>query len=443
MERCFTHRLARSLTGSLLMICFYTPGAPLHAEPDGPSPGPSNASAAATGSWGDVNEDGLITAADAALLQTYILNKGSLTLAQAERIIRYGDVAGTVNRSEIGNGVVDRHDAIRSVLLTSGIIDAGTAGPVAASYGDVDSDNHVTIVDAVIVNRRRSGILPDASTLARVDAPGRGDISPTIPFLSFGDGRITSEDVALVQQRADGAEPSPPAYLDYWPLHAPTEAYPDTLPDLYTFTDVNGFTGDSLHRISFVTQSPKEVDGYTVTDVVGTDGSLVGVFKGIDGSIYAKYIKHPQTFGDNLIEFATPIKLLDIEATKGAVSEWRGTTRGYAAPLGVRPVVYSGAIIDKGPRYVPSAGDFPSGEPPSRWSSTISLRLDVGLLPGPQSQLEMQQAFFFDFTPGIGIIGRGQASLMGSPAPTGDRVRLEQTSARVRGRSYSLRTPAP
>jgi hypothetical protein len=55
----------------------------------------------------------------------------------------------------------------------------------------------------------------------------------------------------------------------------------------------------------------------------------------------------------------------------------------------------------------------------------------------------MQQAFFFDFTPGIGIIGRGQASLMGSPAPTNDRVRLEQTSARVRGRNYSLNTPAP
>jgi hypothetical protein len=399
--------------------------------------------AAASGSWGDVDEDGYITGADARLAQRYIDNRGSLTLAQAERIIRYGDIAGTVNRTTIGNNVVDDQDVMREGLLCAGLIDAGTTGVVKADYGDVDGDGKVTIVDMVAVNRSRSGITAPAEIQTRVMARGGGDVSPTVPFISFGDGQITSADVAAILARAMGTETNAPVYQDFWPLHSPTADYPTTPADLYAFTDVNGYTGDLLHRISFATQSPKQVRGYTVTEVVGTDGSIVGAFKGIDGSIYALYFKYPRTFGDNLIEFASPVKVLDIRAVNGEIAEWSGRASGTLLSFGVRPIVFRGRVLSQAPVYVPSAGSYPAGTPPSRWSSTIRVRLDIGVLAGPTSQQEMQQAFFFDFTPNIGIVGRGQASLMGSPAPTNDRVRLEQDSARVRGLNYSLSEPTP
>lgn len=399
--------------------------------------------AAASGDWGDVNEDGCITGADARLVQQYIDNRGSLTLAQAERIVRYGDIAGTVNRTTIGDNVVDGQDVMRGGLLWAGLIDAGTTGVVRADYGDVDGDGKVTIVDMVTVNRSRSGLTAPPEIQARVAARGGGDISPTVPYISFGDGRITAADVAAILARAMGTETNGPAYPDFWPLHAPTADNPATPADLYTFTDVNGYTGDLLHRISFVTQTPKQVRGYTVTDVAGTDGSIVGAFKGIDGSIYALYFKYPQTFGDNLIEFASPVKVLDVRAVNGEISEWSGRTSGTLVSFGVRPVVFRGRVLSREPVYVPSAGAYPAGAPPSRWSGTVRVRLDVGILAGLTSQQEMQQAFFFDFAPNIGIVGRGQASLMGSPAPTNDRVRLEQDTARVRGINYSLTEPAP
>ncbi|HOC32368.1 MAG TPA: dockerin type I domain-containing protein, partial [Armatimonadota bacterium] len=189
--------------------------------------------------YGDVNGDGLVNSADINLLRTYLTNPSVLSTERKDRIRRFGDINNIVNRTTIGNGILDSHDVVRHALMAGGIIDAGTAGVARADYGDVDGDGKVTLVDTVIIQRSLSGFKNPAYE-TKVRSKGLGDISPTIPYVSFGDKAITDADFQQLQARAAGSEPNPPAYVDYWPAQCPNIEFTGVVADRYTFTDLNG-----------------------------------------------------------------------------------------------------------------------------------------------------------------------------------------------------------
>lgn len=392
--------------------------------------------------FGDVNADGLVTPADAALVQQYI--DFPLTLASVpwvkERIRRYGDVAGVDVHNTVGNNVVDTNDTQRHLLLGGGIIDPGTAGaysPVGGGvYGDVNGDGQVDIVDSVILARSVRGIAHPGYE-ANVHTRGKGDISPTTPFIGFGDGIINAADVSVITARANGTEANPPPYVDYWPMHAPNADHPTIVSDTYEFTDLNGLTGDMNHKIFYTTQSPKEYNGFTVTEIAGTDGSVVGVFKGVDGSVYVLYVQYPLAFGSREITFQSPVKIIDASKTT-AGQTFGGNVVGFSANIGDRIVPFTVTVLANDDVTTPAAGFYPGF---STWSKTLQVRLDIALVAYRPGQLEMQQAFFFDFTPFVGMVSRGQTAMRGSAAPTPDKPYCELDSATVRGIKYSATKP--
>lgn len=392
--------------------------------------------------WGDVNGDGKVTEADAQMVEAYLANPNAFTAAQRDRIKRYGDINGTQNHNAIGNGVVNSQDSMRMLLMAGGIIDPGTAGPAPAGYGDINGDGVVDLLDAVATQRGANG-LGDAATLTVVNTRGRGDISPTVPSISFGDKAITQDDANAIRARAFGTEANPPAYIDHWPLRAPFDIYTSLNADTYTFTDVTGRSGDLMHQVTYQTQAPKEINGFTITEMKGTDGSLIGVYKATDGSVYAKYLKYPYAFGNRLLTFDAPMKILDNSAMTNPGATWSGETSTSPADLGYRPVTYKGTLLANEDVYTPAAGNFTAAgdAPKSTWSKTARIRLDVALLAGPESSIEMQQAFFYDLMPFIGMVNRGQAALRGSAAPTTDRPLLRLDEVRARGVTYSPTAP--
>lgn len=393
--------------------------------------------------WGDVTGDGVVTQADVDMVAEYLLpTHGTLTKQEKERVRRYGDIAGVVNRTTVGNNVVDTNDALRHVLLSGGVIDAGTAGTYqpgipGSKYGDVNGDGRVDIVDSVLVRRHLSGKVTDPAILARINARGLGDISPTIPYVSFGDGTIDAADLTTVTARALGTESNPPAYVDYWPMHAPDFEHPTVSPDVYMFTDLNGLTGDMNRQIGYGTNPAREYNGYTVTDVVGDDGSKVGVFKGIDGSVYALYITYPLAFGNRGVVFQSPVKIIDSNATVPGGS-FHGEVVGYNEDLGYRRVPFTVTVLANDDVTTAAAGAYLGY---STWSKTLQIRLDIALVAYRAGQMEMQQAFFFDFAPFIGIVTRGQTAMRGSPAPTPDKPYCELDTATVRGIMYAPGKP--
>lgn len=395
-----------------------------------------------TGPWGDVDQDGFVTVTDADLVDAYIANPGSLSLPQRERIVRYGDIAGAHNVNSVGNGVVDMNDLLRITRLAAGIIDPGTAGPEFPHYGDVDNDGKVTILDLVHLARYLNGLESDAALIARIQTAGVGDVAPTTQKVAFGDGQITAADSLLIRQRAMGTEVNPPAYQDYWPM----------IPgDKYQFTDINRRSGDALNQTTFLTSAGAnplnysfEPRGYTVSEVVADDGaSLAGVYKGINGSIYALYAQFPY-FSAQRMDFQSPMKVLDVtQLTPGA--SWTGDIVGNMTSVGLHPVHYKVTVLRVGDTYTNAAGAYNTPPTPifSTWSQTVSIRIDIAVLASANSRIEMQQAVFFDFAPGIGPVRRGQAPIQGMAAPTNDRPLIELDQTTVRSITYSKTLPTP
>jgi len=395
-----------------------------------------------TGPWGDVDQDGFVTLADADLVHTYLTNPDSLTPQQRERIVRYGDVAGTHNETVVGDGAVDMNDILRVARIAGGIIDPGTAGPTYPHYGDVDGDGIVTIQDVLVLARYITGLETDPALVARIQTRGVGDVWPTTQKVVFGDGQITADDEALIRLIATGADLNPPAYPDYWPL----------IPgDQYTFTDLNHRSGDALGQTTFTTSAPSapsgypfDPRGYTVSEVAGNDGSsLAGVYKGINGSVYALYVQFP-FFSAERMDFQSPMKILDVtNLTPGA--SWSGDLVSQVSSFGLRPVHYKVTVLSVGGKYTNAAGNYPTVPSGvfSTWSDTVSIRIDIAVLAGVNSPIEMQQAIFFDFAPGIGPVARGQAPIQGAAAPATDRPLLELDAATVRGITYDQTHPTP
>lgn len=393
------------------------------------------------GPWGDVDQDGFVTLADADLVHTYLTDPASLSDEQKERIVRYGDIAGTHNVNVVGDGTTDVNDLVRIARIAGGMLDPGTAGPAYPSYGDVDGDGVVTLSDAVVVARYIGGLETDPTLVTRITTAGIGDVWPTSQKITFGDGQITADDETLIRQRAMGAETTPPAYKDYWPL----------VPgDQYTLTDLNHRSGDSNGQTTFTTADPSglanypfDARGYMVSDVSGNDGaSAAGVFKGINGSIYALYVEFP-FFSAKRMDFQSPMKVLDTtQLTPGA--SWSGDLLGTMTDIGLRPVHYKVTVLRVGNSFTPAAGSYPTdpGGIYSTWSDTVSIRIDIAVLAGLNNPIEMQQAIFFDFANGIGPVRRGQAAIQDSAAPTNDRPFLELDSATVRGITYDPTHPA-
>lgn len=390
--------------------------------------------------YGDVNGDGVVNTADVSLIHTFRTNPASLSSAAKERIRRYGDIAGVANICEIGNGTVDQHDVLRHLYMAGGVIDAGTTGVVRADYGDIDGDGKVTLVDTVIVQRSVSG-LKHPTYETKVQTKGLGDISPTIPNIRFGNGIIDVNDELVLTERVGGFEEIPPAYVDYWPAGCPTPAYPTRPADRYFFTDLNGITGDANHRVYFQTQSVEERRGFTVTRVVGDDNSIAGVFKGIDGSIYAVYLRHPLFYNNATLEFSCPVKMLDASAARAGTGTWQGRTLCDPGISEIQPFAFRGTVLASESVYTPAAGLYPTDTPPSTWSKTIRIRLDVALHKGIGTPFEAQQALFFDFAPYIGMIGRGQAAYFGSPARESNKANLSLDRVIVRGLTYDQTHP--
>jgi len=390
--------------------------------------------------YGDVTGDGVVNSADINLLRTYLTNPSVLSTERKDRIRRYGDINNVVNRSTIGNGVVDSHDVVRHALMAGGVIDAGTAGVARVDYGDVDGDGSVTLVDTVIIQRSLSGIKNPAYE-TKVKTKGLGDISPTIPYVSFGDKAVTDADFQQLQARAAGSESNPPAYVDYWPAQCPNIEFSGVVADRYTFTDLNGITGDANHRVQFLTQFVEERRGYTVTRIDGDDGSTIGVFKGIDGSVYAMYMRNPLFYGNRMIQFQSPVKLIDADAARGLKTNWGGATIGIPDNLPSQRLVFKGTVVSSGNMYTPAAGSFPNGTPPSTWSKALHIRLDVMFYKAPGVPFDSQQALFFDYAPFIGVIGRGQAMFAGSAEPEPNKPGLSLDKAVVRGITYDSTHP--
>lgn len=390
--------------------------------------------------YGDVNGDGLVNSADINLLRTYLTNPSVLSTERKDRIRRFGDINNIVNRTTIGNGILDSHDVVRHALMAGGIIDAGTAGVARADYGDVDGDGKVTLVDTVIIQRSLSGFKNPAYE-TKVRSKGLGDISPTIPYVSFGDKAITDADFQQLQARAAGSEPNPPAYVDYWPAQCPNIEFTGVVADRYTFTDLNGITGDANHRVQFLTQSVEERRGYTVTRIDGDDGSTIGVFKGIDGSVYAMYMRNPLFYGNRMIHFQSPVKMIDADAARGLKTTWGGATIGMPDNLPSQRLVFKGTVLSIGNIYTPASGSYPNGTPPSTWSKALQIRLDVMFYKAPGVPFDSQQALFFDFAPFIGVIGRGQASFAGSATPEPNKPGLRLDKVIVRGITYDSTHP--
>jgi hypothetical protein len=387
------------------------------------------------GPWGDVDGSGAVDLDDGFRTSTYVLSPGTLTAPEKERVKRYGDVAGVTNQNFIGNGAVDTHDVQRMLIIGGGVIDAGTAGAAPAGYGDVNSDGQVNIVDAVMTQRSVAGTASVNSS--------RADISPTTPYISFGDGAINGDDANVVLDRAAGTDANPPAYTDYWPMHLPGLPA-GSLQDKYTYVDVNGKSGDFNHQTEYRTQAREEIGGYTITRIDGSDNTSVGVFKGQDGSIYALYLQYPVAFQGRRVTFSSPVKVLDAAAAAAGAGSW--SMSGLSADTtdyGVRPARIRGTVLGKSDVYTPAAGQYPAGSPPSEWSDTTHVRLDVALLAIPTSNFDMQQALFFDFAPFIGLVSRGQARLQGAAAPESDKPLTSLTDATVRGIRYTLTSPTP
>jgi hypothetical protein len=296
----------------------------------------------------------------------------------------------------------------------------------------VNGDGAVTIVDAVMTQRSVAGTASVFTTNA--------DISPTTPYISFGDGVIDSSDVSVISARAAGADPNPPAYTDYWPMHLPGLPA-GSLQDKYTFVDVNGKSGDFNNQTEYRTQAREEIGGYTVTRVDGSDNTSVGVFKGQDGSIYALYLQYPLAFQGKRIQFSSPVKVLDASAAAAGSGSWSINVSADTTDYGVRPARIKGTIVTTEDTYTLAAGNYPGGAPPSRWSDSVWVRLDVALFAIPTSNFDMQQALFFDFTPFIGLVSRGQARLQGAAGPESDKPYTKLVDATVRGIRYTQNTP--
>ncbi|HEY3414720.1 MAG TPA: GDSL-type esterase/lipase family protein [Armatimonadota bacterium] len=391
--------------------------------------------------YGDLDGDGAVTDADVALMTRYLADPTQLTAAQQDRIRRYGDVANVVNQTTIGNGVVDSNDTMRLLLLSGGQIDAGTAGPVRQDYGDVNGDGHVDIVDALLVSRSMAGLVTDPAILERIHTRGLGDVSPTVPSVTFGDGTIDSKDLTVLTARAAGNDANPPAYVDYWPLHVADPAAPLIKPDLVVATDISGLTGDANHQVRFVTDAVEERRGYTVTRIAGSDGSVLAAFKGIDGSIYALYVDYPQAFGDHRLEFMSPLKLLDASAARGPAAPWAASTTGAFSGIPSQSVIATGTVLDRADHYTPAAGDFTIVAPGSTWSKAVRARLDIALLRGDWGTMDMQQAFFYEFAPFIGVVERAQSPYRGSLAAATDRPDLVVNEITSRGIQYTRTAP--
>ncbi|HEY3267486.1 MAG TPA: hypothetical protein VGM37_11205 [Armatimonadota bacterium] len=433
MERHFPSLLRAVLVGAFAAVA-------VSAQATSPTGNPQNP-------YGDLagatitppsEPDGMVTLVDSALIQSYLFTPNLLTDAQKDRVRRFGDIAYVTNRNTVGNGVVDTHDTQRHLLLAGGLIDCGTATTYRADYGDVDGDSLSTIVDAVLIQRFLAGKVSDPTILTRVHTRGLGDISPTIPFVTFGDGQITAEDAAAVEARATGTETDVPAYVDYWPLHSPNTEFPTTVRDTYVFTDVNGLSGDALNQIRFQTANPVEMGGYTVTPVLGDDSTELGVFKGTDGSVYILYVQAPNAFGLRRVTFSSPIKLIDPAQTAPG-SRWSGWVTSTGTGLGQRPTPYTVTVLGFGDEWTPAAGSFTAAgiAPASTWSKTLKLRLCIALLPGTDGGPAMQQSFFYDFAPFIGMVSRGQAAVRGAAAPTADKPFWQLDRATVRGITFA------
>lgn len=387
------------------------------------------------GPWGDADGNGVVDSADVSRIATFISNPGSLTPAQRERVKRYGDVNGVVNQNVIGNGTVDTHDTQRMLLIAGGVIDAGTAGAAPIGYGDVNGDGSIDIVDAVMTQRGAAG----TATVSAANA----DISPTVPYISFGDGVVDAQDSATVLARATNSPATGPAYVDYWPMHVPNIPS-GSIQDKYTYVDLNGKSGDFNYQTTYRTQAVEEIGGYTVTRIEGNDNTAVGVFKGQDGSIYALYLQYPVAFNGKRIQFNSPVKVLDATAAAAGSGSW--TMRGLYAnttEYGIRPAQVKGTVLFKENSFTPAAGSFATGTPPSRWSDSVWVRLDVALLAIPTSNFDMQQALFFDFTPFIGLVQRGQAAVQGAPQAENNKPFTMLMDTTVRGIRYNQTTPAP
>lgn len=387
------------------------------------------------GPWGDVTGDGVVDANDVARIGAYVVDPSSLTNAERERVVRYGDVNGVTNINVIGNATIDTHDVQRMLILGGGVIDAGTAGAAPAGYGDVNGDGQVDIVDAVMTQRAINGI----GSVAAANA----DISPTIAHINFGNGAIDAQDVAVVTDRAAGNLAAGPAYVDYWPMHLPGVPAGSTQ-DLYTFVDKNKKSGDFNYQTSYRTAGVEEIGGYTVYRIEGSDNTAVGVFKGQDGSIYALYLQYPLAFQGKRIQFSSPVKVLDAAAAKAGSGSW--STYGLTADTtdyGIRPARIKGTVLFKENAWTPAAGNYVTGTPPSRWSDSVMVRLDVALFAIPSSNFDMQQALFFEFAPFIGLVQRGQAAVQGAPQAETNKPYTMLIDATVRGIRYNIGSPTP
>jgi hypothetical protein len=391
-----------------------------------------HAAPGAYGPWGDVDGSGTIDAADATLATAYRLAPGTLTAAQQDRVRRYGDVAGVTNQNFIGNGAVDTHDVQRMLIIGGGVIDAGTAGPAPAGYGDVNADGRIGIVDAVITQRSRNGL--GSVSIARAD------ISPTTPYISFGDGAINTDDVNVILARAAGTDANPPAYTDYWPMHLPNLP-PGGVQDKYTYVDLNGLSGDFNHRTVYGTPAREEFGGYTITRIDGSDNTSAEVFKGQDGSIYALALQYPVAFQGKRVAFSSPVKVLDAGAAAAGSGAWSIRVGANTTDYGVRPARVAGTVLRKEIAYTVAAGTYTSATPASGWPDTVSVRLDVQLDAIPSNNIALQQALFFDFAPFVGPVRRGQASVQGAAAPQPDKPLTSLVDATVRGIRYTAITP--
>jgi hypothetical protein len=399
--------------------------------------GAARAATGAYGPWGDVDNNGSVDPTDTALVTAYLANPGSLSASVRERIRRYGDVSGGVNQNFIGNNIIDTQDAQRMAIIGGGIIDAGTAGAAPAGYGDVNGDGEIGIVDAVITQRQVSGLSAAPADAVRLAQANVGDISPTTPYVSFGNGVVDASDLAVITARAGGAETTPPAYTDYWPMHLPNLPG-GSAQDTYLFTDINHQSGDFNYQTEYRTQAREEVGGITVTRVDGSDNTSVGVFKGQDGSIYAKYLQYPVAFQGKRITFTSPVKVLDAAAAAAGSGTWTNSVEADTTDFGVRPARIKGTVLFKENTVTPAAGAYP---PASQWSKSVWVRLDVGLLAIPTSNFDMQQALFFDFAPFIGLVQRGQARLQGAAFAESNKPFTMLDDVTVRGIRYTASTP--
>jgi hypothetical protein len=296
------------------------------------------------------------------------------------------------------------------------------------AYGDVDGNGVVDRNDVKLLAQIAGGLAP-----ASVAALRSGDVAPVNDFNagSFGDGRITTLDVARLARKVNGKEPAEwPAKSSFYQLEAGN-----------TFTtrkyDATGTATTAPDVLSTVQAPVQETVGgvtYIVSPITGSDASEQRLVTAkLDGTGNQVPFTDSQgrpaigatkfSFGGDVSTFNPPLVLLVYPVQAGTT--WTGTTQAVISGYNVL-ATYTGTIT--GPEVV----DVPAGHFENAYKVTIAYSGSAGFASASGEE-------YYWFVPFLGPVQHGYTRTITSIL--GNQVKavnpdIKLVSANVHGVKY-------